>query len=743
MCKQTQTVGFPQSILSVSREEFDGIELTIRNGQDEPGELPQDLQGHVFIICPAGSVASLKISQDVNEHVILPSQDGWTPFYNGDGMVSRLSFEARKAQLMTRILKTPCYYADQATYENKEKYGEFAFQNVGISRLSLNKLGIRNQLNTGFLPVKFSHDQNERLLVTWDVGRPYEIDPTTLELVAPVGKNTDWNELSSLVRPVPFKQVMTSAHPCFDPYTNEMLTVNIGKSLSTMLGLSRSISTRLKKNISAIEIPLKKSRFKKDLREKVTNWLTFFIKGLQALEKFSQLFAKNDFVHLVCWDGQGVDISKKWNVVLPNGRSPKIEQTIHQMGVTQDYVVLAETSFKLVPENFLPYQSSEIANNAKVILADLLDYPQLPFTKLYIIRRADLKNSESKHQKLSPFSQRNFFKQLPTVVAKEVKVKPEFSHYQVDYENPDGKITLHIAHLGASDVAEVIRVFDRSVYDDRDDNKFDYNDFELSCNVQKLAGMVVGPMDVSRLGCCVIDGESAEVVSHKYTHNIDFTWAIVFSAYRDDQPTKKFTDIYWNSWGCWPDLLTKRTLDAYKDYEDRIIPIEQVLELTRQGIPSSLCRLHIDRGAQPEEIDLNLEDHYKFPPGFLGTSAQFVPRASTTGATEGYIVCVVLHSNESHTPKNNQPDNSEDWSNNTEIWVFDAEKLQNGPLCKLSHPKLNFGFMVHTTWLKEISPPPSTNYDVREDHDYLVKQQSLEIQELFEQEVYPKFKPNL
>lgn len=44
---------FPRSILSVSREEFDRLPLTVKIGlTDRETELPPDLQGHVFIISP-------------------------------------------------------------------------------------------------------------------------------------------------------------------------------------------------------------------------------------------------------------------------------------------------------------------------------------------------------------------------------------------------------------------------------------------------------------------------------------------------------------------------------------------------------------------------------------------------------------------------------------------------------------------------------------------------------------------
>jgi hypothetical protein len=76
-------------------------------------------------------------------------------------------------------------------HSREAKYEKYQFSNYGIARFSLS-LGLRNQLNTAFLPMKFAQDSCERLLVTYDAGRPYEIDTDTLEVVTPVGSNQEW-----------------------------------------------------------------------------------------------------------------------------------------------------------------------------------------------------------------------------------------------------------------------------------------------------------------------------------------------------------------------------------------------------------------------------------------------------------------------------------------------------------------------------------------------------------------------
>jgi hypothetical protein len=108
------------------------------------------------------------------------------------------------------------------------------------------------------------------------------------------------------------------------------------------------------------------------------------------------------------------------------------------------------------------------------------------------------------------------------------------------------------------------------------------------------------------------------------------------------------------------------------------------------------------------------------------SSPQFIPRrGSEDSSTDGYIVCTV------YKPESRQ---------SNEYWIFDAANLAGGPLCTLSHPDLNFGYSLHTAWLPKIGPR-QVNYNVpiRSDFQELVKEQSLEIQKLFKEEIYPHF----
>ena len=95
---------------------------------------------------------------------------------------------------------------------------------------------------------------------------------------------------------------------------------------------------------------------------------------------------------------------------------------------------------------------------------------------------------------------------------------------------------------------------------------------------------------------------------------------------------------------------------------------------------------------------------------------------SEENSTEGYIICSVF------TPRS------------SEFWIFDGGDLAKGPLTKLRHQDLNFGYSLHTAWLPTIGRRQvSYNIPVKSDFQQLVKDSSPDIQKLFEDEIYPFF----
>jgi len=780
MSKLTHSPNFPAAILRVNRHEVDGVQMTVMEGT-----IPDDLQGHAFILAAAGFPDSKALP---GTPLVLPSIDG-NPAINSDGMIFRLDFHKQGQEskpgevwLKTKIVGTPSYWADKAAVE-KQEYAELKFFNLGLARIS-EWLGVRNVSNTAWLSMKFP-EENSRLFVTLDAGSSHEIDTESLEVVTPLGWNKEWIPQMKLT--LPFPLLMSTAHPYFDSRTNEVFTVNYCKSIETML------LPALKHNLEGFNdsVPIVKE-FLKDLEnllkcilqglETVIAWGNKFpgseksfriaIAGIVLLERelynsqhpeklktistglkqilideihdaenlgrlkeyvddFLQLVrlllevllidlpTLKDITYLMRWDGKSY--LERWKLVDQDGKPIVIQQTMHDIGVTEDYIVLMDTSLKIGLIQLIDLKNEKIQN----FLRDILDYPQLPDTSVYIIPRAQLiegerpgccdpKDPQAKHR---PECQEK------TVVAQKLTIPREAFHFHVNYENPDGKITLHAIHSCAWDVAEWLRKIDTPLTD----------------NPRPPIGMMVDGIDVSQMGRYEIDGKTGKLVAEPIlTYNLDYTWATGLYAYNnmkhgnDWWPPAQFENIYLNSYGAWKDLLPDFIYNLYQGYKYQEIPAEKVREITNQGIPSSLCRLDVQQ--------MQILDGYQFPSGYFVNSPLFVPRANGTGgSTDGYIICTV---NYDPDPCNRLK------SAKSEIWIFDAETLKDGPICKMSHPQLNFAFTTHTTWLSEIAPRQAGLYYVplKEDFEDRVKQVAPEfpklqtlIQKLFDEEVYPHF----
>lgn len=637
----------PRSTTTASRDELNPEETQLRIIS---GELPEDLYGHVFMAAA------------------LPYGDG-TPILNGDGMIYRFDFNETEVRLKTRIAKTPCYRADEAITKNK-KYKKYTFRNAGLTRLGL--LGSRNQLNTAFLPLN-----DGRILVTFDAGRPYEFDPETLEVLTPVGANNEWIEaVPQVLDRGPFPTFFSLAHPFFDAQTGEMFSVNYSNLRSHLKPRSDSKSTLL-------------------------NW------GRALLNCATRPLIKgsSDFVDLIRWDGEGQ--LERWRLQLSDGSPVVIEQSLHQIGVTQDYVVLMDAGFRIEPEQILLLFLIN-AIDSRIGVADFVEKfilsrflptrQQLPYTTLYIVRRADLKQGGGS------------VREPIRLTARKVVIEREAAHFTLNYNNPFSRITLHLAHNCAWDSTEWLHKGSKPAFPK-----------EVPTIRKDLYGMVAGTMDVNFLGRYVIDGESTEVLESNMLSAPPYTWSLALYTQCDNTSSGQIESIYWISWGFSKELITKRIYESYKDYKYREIPLEQL----PNEAPASLLRL--------DAVSMEIKDKYLFPAGRFVSSPQFVPRRNGKGgSTDGFIMCVVL-SDDMSTPE----------ASGDEVWIFDAANLEEGPQCKLDFPSFSFGLTLHTTWLPEIKQRTSSYHiPVRDDYAKLVAKQPKKVQELFEQEVYPHFEPN-
>ncbi|MGD2183774.1 carotenoid oxygenase family protein [Lusitaniella coriacea] len=683
----------PESVLTAKRTELDNLELKLIWG-----ELPQDLNGHVFITAPVGSVTSDG----------LPYPDG-TPITNGGGMVYRFDFDKPgKVFASAKLVKPPCYYADDATQPGTQ-YEKYKFNNFGMGRFSWS-LGLKNELNTAFLPMRFAGEENNRLLVCWDGGRPYEIDPVSLATITPLGSNKEWRPEAQTPFKFVFKPVMSSAHPYFDIRAKDennqpspaAFTVNYGKSLKTILktlpcpfelfGLPSFLDRACNNTANFIE----RDRARKGFCSQFLQWLWQLI--LTPISWIAERIADmKDIVYLIRWDGKG-DV-ERWTIVKEDGSPMTILQTMHQIGVTENYILFMDTAFQFGIGQLL---NNPLPNNpgAERLLRALITSPQLPDAILYIVRRSDLKNGQYPARGGSEVK----------VKARKVVIPREAIHFLENYENPDNQIVLHIGHVCAWEGSEWVHTYDT----------FASNPSQLV--PPRVRGMISEEMDISYVGRYVLDGETGEILKQDVIKDFTCTWGISFFAYRTDPQTgmmpAKLDNIYWTSLGLWEESLTHFLWDLTKDYPYRTVSPEDLLLYGEEGVQPCVFRVYT------AEDSIEIRDRFQFPDEFMVNSIQFIPCGTAEDdSTKGYISCTVFS------------------PNHNELWIFDGENLAQGPLCKLSHPSFDFGFTTHSTWLPAIAPRTAAyNINVRQDYDPLVKaKKNPQIEQLFETEVYPHF----
>ena len=305
-------------------------------------------------------------------------------------------------------------------------------------------------------------------------------------------------------------------------------------------------------------------------------------------------------------------------------------------------------------------------------------------TILWIVSRSDLVGNDT------------------TVQAKKVVIPREAAHFLADYDSSQGRITLHIGHQCANDSSEYLSEGDL-LYDGTE------------CDPE-LHGMICATTDIGVLGKYIIDTESMTLVGSQILQDERLFGGPALYTFDGNHTPEELKTIWWLSFGVSPELRTKKTEDAYSDYPYRHTPIT---DLPTDSIPPCICRI--------DAQSLSIEDDYSFPYGRFVSSPTFVPK-KTGMEGEGYLYCIVI-----------SDDEGTQGSSGDEIWIFDAQNLAQGPLCRLGHPDINLPMTLHSSYVRTL--PSGDNYSVSIYDDYNPQIANLddEIVSIFESEVFTRF----
>ena len=465
-----------------------------------------------------------------------------------------------------------------------------------------------------------------RIAVTSDIDRPWVIDRHTLRATTPIGRRDEWmpilNDSAGDVLGSLFAGYNTShaVHP--DHHTGEVFLVNFQKKQSDG------------------EHP----------------------------------------VHLLRWDG---DASlERWLVLGEDGEPIEIQQSIHELVFSKDYILLADTAFVTGTEMFFPWKSAPLPNEK---------------TAVYIIDRREL----------TPRSK--------TITAQRMEVNEACIHLVAEYENPDDTVTVYMLHTPATNTAELIREHDRDL------------------NGQYFPNHLIGygtlpVLDLSSVGKHVLDVKQGKVTHSQYLAQMPYTWGPYLYTYMGAKISPFHgQDLFLMFKGFSKGVLPKRIFNAYKDIDSRKVPLDEMISGNGLQHNNSICRITTD--------DLKIADAYVFSDRVLLLTIACLE--SKDKEHPGYVLAGVV-----------KDEIVEGKSSGHEYWLFPADKLAGGPICKLGHPELNNSTLFHGIYIPSsvdrnlktrVSPyRVSLRDDYPEDE---LKQWDNEIFSLFRDVIWPYFDP--
>lgn len=363
-------------------------------------------------------------------------------------------------------------------------------------------------------------------------------------------------------------------------------------------------------------------------------------------------------------------------------------QTLHQLVITKNHVVMLDSDFPVD----LPGAMSALLHPWLPIPTSIVERLSAPessaVASVWVVRKADLIDSP---ETLSPDAP-------PTVKARRFVLGAGGLHFAVEYndETPTGhKIRLVVSHTPSEDLTHVLRAGEP---------------LALGGTVPDYLDGMLTPVPIIRgqIGVHEIDLDRGLVDSRMHGSDL-YTWGVaVFShagvlqgeldllrGQADHERCDALKDLWFNSGGFTPDLLSKELYDLYRN---RGWPIDT---LPREIIPSSVFRFNT------ESRDF---DGFSLPLGWYAFAPTFVPSAKKGAAREdGYLVVTVVSDPTPALPEASSGD---------EIWIFEAQNIARGPLCRLGHPELQFGMTLHSMWTATLHKAPETHrVDMRKDLD--------------------------
>jgi hypothetical protein len=270
-------------------------------------------------------------------------------------------------------------------------------------------------------------------------------------------------------------------------------------------------------------------------------------------------------------------------------------------------------------------------------------------------------------------------------------------------------------HTPATNTAELIREHDR-----------DLNGQYFS---RRLIGYGTLPvLDLSSIGKHVIGVKQGKVIRSQYLSQMPYTWGPYLYTYmgRQIEPFHR-QDLFVMFKGFSKDMLPVRIYNAYKDSDPRRVSLEQMVGGEGLQHNNSICRIATE--------DLTIADAYVFPDRVLLLTIACLEAKDKH--RPGYVIAGIV-----------TEETVDGKSSGHEYWLFPANNLAGGPICKLGHPKLNNSTLFHAVYIPNSKVwnindhSPTYRISLRDDYsEHEVKKWGDEVLSVFRDVIWPYFEP--
>ncbi len=338
-------------------------------------------------------------------------------------------------------------------------------------------------------------------------------------------------------------------------------------------------------------------------------------------------------VDLILWTQ--LENFKRWRVLNEDGQEIEIKQSIHELVLTRNYIIITDTAFAAGKEMLTPWVNFPLPNEKTIV---------------YAIDRRELSRNHG------------------TIKAKRFEVDKACIHLVAEYDNPDDRITAYMLHTPGTNTAEIIGELDRDIY-----GKY---------FPKHLIGY--GPLpvlDISSIGKHVISASEGIVNSSEYLSHLSLTWGpYLYSYFGKQLNIFQGQDLFVMFKGFSREILPERIIKAYHKVSNRQIKLSQMFDGNGLRQNSSICRI--------ETKDFEIKDSFIFPDRVHLYSIACLEAARESNS--GYILGVVVTDEKTSVE-----------SSGHEYWLFAADNLSKGPICKMGNNSLNNSTLFHSAFIPD------------------------------------------